>query len=237
MRREWEVIEVRWPAPGGLLLNMPPTPPQVEVWPTVQARCLERAADSAGQLRRLHPFPNNGQPTVQSLGPAEDPHRLLAPLQHPPAPASRPSMLLATSRGPAGCSARAYARGPSVGTCWSASQPLPSHRPLRAAPLGTPAKRLACAAQRQDGGGAGGQQAGAPAPPATLQQQQRPEQQQPEQQQPAAAERWAPASLLSGWKGAGSMLLSIGAVAGGGLLGASCVGLGVPSNCATRMLP
>lgn len=32
-------------------------------------------------------------------------------------------------------------------------------------------------------------------------------------------ERWMPASWLSGWKGMGSMLLSLGAVTGGGLLG------------------
>jgi hypothetical protein len=40
--------------------------------------------------------------------------------------------------------------------------------------------------------------------------------------QDAAAEqheRWMPASWLSGWKGMGSMLLSLGAVTGGGLLG------------------
>ncbi len=33
-------------------------------------------------------------------------------------------------------------------------------------------------------------------------------------------ERWMPASWLSGWKGMGSMLLSLGAVTGGGLMGA-----------------
>jgi hypothetical protein len=45
-------------------------------------------------------------------------------------------------------------------------------------------------------------------------------QQQQGQLEHAAAERWMPASWLSGWKGAGSLLLSFGAVTGGGLMGA-----------------
>lgn len=48
-----------------------------------------------------------------------------------------------------------------------------------------------------------------------------PQSQQTEQQQQPGGERerWQPASLLSGWKGPTSLLLSLGAVSGGGLLG------------------
>lgn len=45
-----------------------------------------------------------------------------------------------------------------------------------------------------------------------------PAQQQPQPQQ--QQEHWMPASLLSGWKGMGTLMLSLGAVTGGGLLGA-----------------
>lgn len=49
--------------------------------------------------------------------------------------------------------------------------------------------------------------------------------QAPRQPEQAPAERWMPASWLSGWKGTGSLLLSFGAVAGGsGLMGARGAG-------------
>jgi hypothetical protein len=48
-----------------------------------------------------------------------------------------------------------------------------------------------------------------------------PAMQQPSTSHAANSVRWVPASLLSGWKGTGSLMLSLGAVTGGGLMGAS----------------
>ena len=45
-----------------------------------------------------------------------------------------------------------------------------------------------------------------------------------------------PASLLSGWKGAGSMLLSLGAITGGGLLGAPVQRLQEPTPVLLRSM-
>lgn len=82
---------------------------------------------------------------------------------------------------------------------------------------------MTCSSLRQESSSGQQQQQAAPppaplaaAPPAA-----QPQQEQPQQVE-AAAEQWMPASWLSGWKGTGSMLLSLSAVTGGGLLGARC---------------
>ena len=75
--------------------------------------------------------------------------------------------------------------------------------------------RLAAAAPRQQDGGAA-------LPPAASERAQAVAPQQPAEaleQQQQHGERWMPASWLAGWKGAGTMALSFGAVTGGGLLG------------------
>ena len=89
-------------------------------------------------------------------------------------------------------------------------------------------QHVSCAARREEAASSSQQQQGSQAAPAAAADAeaeplglQHAEQQREEQQQHAAGAgtRWMPASMLSGWKGAGSMLLSLGAVSGSGLLG------------------
>ena len=103
-------------------------------------------------------------------------------------------------------------------------RPLPALRPRPSSHW----QHVSCAARREEAASTSQQQQGSAAPPAApaatgaeaeplgLQH----AEQQQEQQHAAAATRWMPASMLSGWQGAGSMLLSLGAVSGAGLLGA-----------------
>jgi hypothetical protein len=110
------------------------------------------------------------------------------------------------------------------------AQLAPSFRPLPALRL-RPSnnwQHASCAATREEAASTSQQQQGSAAPPAAAAATaaeaepvgpQLAEQQQ-EQQPAAAPTRWMPASMLSGWQGAGSMLLSLGAVSGAGLLGA-----------------
>lgn len=125
----------------------------------------------------------------------------------------------------------------SGAAAWSASQrpcrlPLLQPAGLRPSPLLAPWRpRQACSSSRRVSAAAGSGADRAPPPLAeqhaapAAQQQHAAEAADVDAAAPAPHERWVPASWLSGWKGAGSLLLSLGAVTGGGLLGA-CSGRG-----------
>jgi hypothetical protein len=84
--------------------------------------------------------------------------------------------------------------------------------------------------------------------PASQNQEQQQQDERYQQQDEQPTERWMAASQLSGWKGPGTMLLSLGAVSGAGLLGAmrqlaaraqllSHTGFGLMLHCADQLHP
>jgi hypothetical protein len=108
-----------------------------------------------------------------------------------------------------------------VGSAGTRLLPLLLARPSLAAARGRPALVAAAASQPRGSGGralppaAGGERA----PPLLASSQPQAAAPSEQQQQRRPDERWMPASWLSGCQGAGTMLLSLGAVSGGGLLG------------------